>query len=59
MKNTMMRLWREEEGASAMEYAVLAAVVIAAVVAGLILFKPQLTALWNRMVGNAQQATTL
>lgn len=44
------RLRRDERGASAVEYGLLVALIAAAVIAAVVLFGPQLTALFQNMI---------
>jgi Flp pilus assembly pilin Flp len=58
MKNTLKRLWDEEEAANAVEYGLITAVIAAALILVLVAFRNQLRGLFTRtgtQVGTADQ----
>ncbi len=51
MKNLMLRLRNEEEAATAVEYAIIAAVVGVALIATLIVFRESIAGMLNKAAG--------
>ncbi len=52
MKNAMIRLWKDEDGANAVEYGIITAVIAVALIALLFAFRTQITGMFSR-AGNA------
>ena len=48
MKNTMLRLWKDEDGANAVEYGIITAVIAVALIALLLTFRTQITGMFSR-----------
>lgn len=46
--SVMTKLWNDEEGANAVEYGLIAAVIAVALIAAFTLFRDELSALFNR-----------
>ena len=51
MKEQLAQFWKDEEGATAIEYALIAGLMAVAIVAALATFKPALTAFFTYITG--------
>ena len=51
MNATMMRLWKDEEGANAVEYGLIAAVIAVALIAAFMIFRDSLRNLFTDEAG--------
>lgn len=58
MRNFMQTLLRDERGVTAVEYGILAALVIGALVVSAVAFGEQLTTLWEKVSSGMTTATT-
>jgi Flp pilus assembly pilin Flp len=52
MNHALIRLWKDEEGANAVEYGLITAVIAVALIALLIIFRQQISGMFTR-AGNA------
>ncbi len=57
MKDTLSRLWNEEEGATATEYGLIVAVVAVALIAALVLFRQEIVGMFQRSGDKIKAAT--
>ena len=48
---TLKRFLKDEEGVTSLEYALIAAVTCVAIIATLLLIKPQLSTIWGKIAG--------
>lgn len=51
MKDLVTRLWNDEEGANAVEYGLIAAVIAVALIAALVIFRDSISNLFQRQAG--------
>jgi pilus assembly protein Flp/PilA len=56
MRKFIKTFARDDRGVSALEYAILAGIVVVALVASLTAFNTQVTALWTRLTAQVQAA---
>lgn len=58
MKDQIVKFWRDEEGATAIEYGLIAGLIAAGLVAALTLLGGDLKALFNAIAGKLPSATS-